>query len=63
MKGATAASDRFNYDYPDAELADIATSIRKMQPPELQTHVIFNNNMEDQGQRNARTLTAALAAR
>ena len=23
----------------------------------MQTHVIFNNNMEDQGQRNARSLT------
>jgi hypothetical protein len=28
----------------------------------MQTHVIFNNNMEDQGQRNARSLTALLLA-
>ena len=28
----------------------------------LQTHVIFNNNMEDQGQRNARTMVGLLAA-
>ena len=28
----------------------------------MQTHVIFNNNMEDQGQRNARTMTDLLAA-
>jgi hypothetical protein len=28
----------------------------------LQTHVIFNNNMEDQGQRNARSLVGLLAA-
>ena len=56
VKGATAASDRFNYDYSDAELAELARAIRKMLPPLLQTHVIFNNNMEDQGQRNARTL-------
>ena len=61
VKGATAASDRFNYDYSDAELADVAAGIRRTLPPLLQTHVIFNNNMEDQGQRNARTLTAALA--
>jgi hypothetical protein len=27
-----------------------------MTTPPLQTHVIFNNNMEDQGQRNARTM-------
>jgi hypothetical protein len=30
-------------------------------PPLLQTHVIFNNNMEDQGQRNARSLIGQLA--
>jgi uncharacterized protein YecE (DUF72 family) len=63
VKGATtAASDRFNYDYSDAELADIAATIRRLLPPLLQTHVIFNNNMEDQGQRNARTLRAQLDA-
>ena len=28
----------------------------------MQTHVIFNNNMEDQGQRNAKTMTELLAA-
>ena len=28
----------------------------------MQTHVIFNNNMEDQGQRNARSLTDLLIA-
>jgi uncharacterized protein YecE (DUF72 family) len=56
VRGATAASDRFNYDYPDVELAGLATSIRQMTTPPLQTHVIFNNNMEDQGQRNASTM-------
>ena len=29
----------------------------------MQTHVIFNNNMEDQGQRNARSLIGLLAGR
>ena len=62
IQGATAASDRFNYDYPDDELADIASSVRSLLPPLLQTHVIFNNNMEDQGQRNAQRLTELLAA-
>jgi uncharacterized protein YecE (DUF72 family) len=56
VRGATAASDRFNYDYPDAELAGLAASVRRMTTPPLQTHVILNNNMEDQGQRNARTM-------
>jgi uncharacterized protein YecE (DUF72 family) len=61
-KGATAASERFNYDYDDAELGELAAQIRRLLPPLLQTHVIFNNNMEDQGQRNARTLAGLIAA-
>jgi uncharacterized protein YecE (DUF72 family) len=55
-RGATAASDRFNYDYPDAELADLAASIRELSREPRQTHVVFNNNMEDQGQRNAASM-------
>lgn len=61
VQGATAASDRFNYDYPESELAELAALIRQALPPSLRTHVVFNNNMEDQGQRNARTLIALLA--
>jgi len=61
VKGATAASDRFNYDYGEDELAEIATTIGQRFKPVIQTHVIFNNNMEDQGQRNARTLMEKLA--
>ena len=62
IKGATAASDRFNYDYPDDELATLVPSIDRLALQAIQTHVIFNNNMEDQGQRNARTLKGLLGA-
>lgn len=62
IKGATAASDRFNYDYREAELAELAAQIRTLAAKALATHVVFNNNMEDQGQRNARTLSTLLAA-
>lgn len=61
VKGATSASDRFNYDYGDEELAEIASTVVQRFKPVIQTHVIFNNNMEDQGQRNARTLMEKLA--
>lgn len=61
VKGATAASDRFNYDYSDEELAELARGILGVAPLAIDTHVIFNNNQEDQGQRNARTLTRLLA--
>jgi uncharacterized protein YecE (DUF72 family) len=62
VKGSTSASDRFNYDYSDAELAELVPRLERLALTAMQTHVIFNNNMEDQGQRNARTLTDLLAA-
>ena len=61
VKGAMAASDRFNYDYPDDELADLAGHTARLARGALNTHVVFNNNMEDQGQRNAATMTRLLA--
>jgi len=60
VKGSTAASDRFNYDYPDGELAELATNIVKLAGVGIETHVVFNNNAEDQGQRNARSMMAEL---
>ena len=62
IKGATSASDRFNYDYSDEELHALATGIRRLADDVPTTHVVFNNNMEDQGQRNARSLIDLLAA-
>jgi len=62
VRGPSAASDRFNYDYPEAELAGFVPRLARLAETVLQTHVVFNNNMEDQGQRNARTLTDLLAA-
>jgi uncharacterized protein YecE (DUF72 family) len=55
-KGLNRSSDRFNYDYADAELKDIAQSVETLAEKVPQTHVVLNNNHEDQGQRNARTL-------
>ena len=61
VKGATAASDRFNYDYPDQELGELAGQVRRVSHAALKTHVVFNNNMEDQGQRNAATMARLIA--
>ncbi len=55
-----AASDRFNYDYSDAELAELARPINELTRQATQVDVIFNNNFEDQGQRNALSLTRRL---
>jgi uncharacterized protein YecE (DUF72 family) len=58
-KGLSTSADRFNYDYSDEELGDLAKKIAAISAES--THVVFNNNYEDQGQRNARTLTDFLA--
>jgi uncharacterized protein YecE (DUF72 family) len=57
---SNAASDRFNYDYPDGELAEIAQRIALLAQEADAVHAIFNNNYEDQGQRNAATLREML---
>jgi uncharacterized protein YecE (DUF72 family) len=62
IQGATASSARFNYDYDDDELDGLATQIYEISQAVAQTHVVFNNNFEDQGQRNAKTLMNILGA-
>jgi uncharacterized protein YecE (DUF72 family) len=59
-RGLAAASDRFNYDYPDDELEELAVKIRQLAQRASLVQVIFNNNNEDQGQRNATTLMGLL---
>jgi uncharacterized protein YecE (DUF72 family) len=58
-KGLISSAQRFNYDYSDDELADLAPKIEAL--PSTRVHVVLNNNYEDQGQRNARTLMGLLA--
>ena len=60
IKGASDSSERFNYDYPEAELSELAQKVKRIAAQALSTHVVFNNNMEDQGQRNAASLSAFL---
>lgn len=60
VKGQTAASDRFNYDYSDSELGDLANRIRVLSTQVELIQAIFNNNYGDQAQRNGRTLKRKL---
>jgi uncharacterized protein YecE (DUF72 family) len=62
QKGLKAASDRFNYDYSEKELAEIAARVADLSQAVPLVHAVMNNNYEDQGQRNAKTLTTLLAA-
>ena len=59
-KGLAASSDRFNYDYADEELREIADHIGTLSRAVPTVHAILNNNYQDQGQRNARTLAGFL---
>jgi uncharacterized protein YecE (DUF72 family) len=62
QKGLKTSAQRFDYDYNTAELTDLAKMIRRLGTQADLTQVIFNNNYEDQGQRNARELTQLLEA-
>ena len=52
IKGASSAAERFDYDYSDAELRELAAEIVRMAYKVRNTHVVFNNCDEDKGQRN-----------
>ena len=60
IKGAKSASDRFNYDYTPAELADLVPHLKAMERQVKLLQVVFNNNYEDQGQRNGQALMRLL---
>jgi uncharacterized protein YecE (DUF72 family) len=46
-KGLTSSAQRFNYDYDDDELAELAKKIETISAARV--HVVLNNNYEDQG--------------
>ena len=60
IKGAKSASDRFNYDYTQAELSELVPRLKSMERYVELLQVVFNNNYEDQGQRNGRALIKLL---
>jgi len=55
-----AASDRFNYLYEESELAEWVPRIRALAERAGTVHVLFNNNYEDVGIRNARQMALLL---
>lgn len=60
-KGLSASSERFNYDYPDAELHELAQRIdSSLVDRALEVQVLVNVNYEDQGIRAARRLEQRL---
>ena len=54
------ASDRFNYLYDEAELREWVPRVRRLAESSATVHVLFNNNFEDYGVRNARQMRLLL---
>jgi uncharacterized protein YecE (DUF72 family) len=55
-----AASDRFNYLYGEDELREWLPRLELLAERASTVHVLFNNNYQDYGIRNARQMTALL---
>jgi uncharacterized protein YecE (DUF72 family) len=55
-KGLAASSDRFNYEYTDAELEELSRGIDGLVDKAFDVVVLLNVNYEDQGVRAARAL-------
>ena len=51
---------RFDYDYSDREIDDVAERTRKLAKEAKEVHVVFNNNNLDYAPRAALRLRAAL---
>lgn len=60
-KGLPAASERFNYEYGDEELQEIARRTASIAEMALDVQVVVNVNFEDQGIRAGRRLSQYLA--
>src|SRR6185369_2385347 len=59
LTGKTVAT-RFNYDYDDNEVEEVADRGRKLAKEADKVHVVFNNNALDYAPRAATRLRAAL---
>jgi len=59
LRGKTVAA-RFNYDYADREIAEVAERSKRLAADAREVHVVFNNNNLDYAPRAATRLRAAL---
>ncbi len=61
--GRSSAAERFEYDYSDGELGELAPQMLQLSKAVRHLHVVLNNCFEDRGQRNARRLMDFLHVR
>ena len=58
--GLVSSAQRFNYDYDEGELTNVAQNVTTLSSKADIVYVLFNTNYRDQGQRAARTLNGLL---
>lgn len=61
-KGLTASSERFDYEYEERELREFVEPVRRLAAQAQRVHVVFNNNLRDQGIRGATAMGELLQA-
>jgi len=61
-KGLTASSERFDYEYKEGELREFVQPVRHLAEQARRVHVVFNNNLRDQGIRGARLFGALVGS-
>lgn len=52
-KGLASSSERFDYEYQKQELREFIAPVRQLAEQAEHVHVVFNNNLRDQGIRGA----------
>jgi uncharacterized protein YecE (DUF72 family) len=60
-KRLVASSERFDYEYREEELGPFVEPVRRLAQQARRVHVVFNNNLRDQGVRGARLFGTLLA--
>ena len=59
-KGLASSSERFDYDYQEHELREFLAPVRRLAQQAQGVHVVFNNNLRDQGIRGAQVFGSLL---
>jgi len=57
-KGLATSSERFDYEYHEPELREFVAPVRRLAEQARRVHVVFNNNLRDQGIRGAVSFSA-----
>jgi len=61
-KELAASSERFDYEYQESELREFLSPVRHLAQRTGQVHVVFNNNLRDQGIRGAKLFSSLLVS-